>query len=239
MGMAFLLRRLMREGKAYAEAWREYREGRRTEKPQVNRALERLRLVYEGTVPVIVHSASAWGLGETVRLFHDEFGVELVVTHTSFGGFQAGPYAARRPTKVHINIGPRLIDQTTPPDGRLRNMASEYWKDGVRNLSINTDAIGVAYYGGGPPQEHLFYQASMAARHGLEEQAAIRAITLEPARALRIDDRLGSLKKGKDADLVLKRGALLDVTSPVDMVLIDGKIVFERPGHGITVTRRR
>ena len=63
----------------------------------------------------------------------------------------------------------------------------------------------------------------------------MHAVTIAPARALKIDDRVGSLKVGKDADLVLKRGALLDVTAPVDMVIIDGNIVFEREDSGIVV----
>lgn len=235
MGMTYLLRRLLRDGKAYAEAWREYEAGTRTEKPLFRRDLERVRLVFEGKIPVINHTYSGWGVAEAVRLFKDEFGLDLIATHTAFGGFEVGEYAAARHSQVSINIGPRLVEYRRPGDGRVRNMASEYYKRGVRNLSINTDAVGF-YYSMLSPQQHLFFQAAMAAHHGLEEQAAARAITLEPARALSIDDRVGSLKAGKDGDLVIKRGTLLDVTAPVDMVLVNGKIAFTRQGCGIAVT---
>ena len=74
----------------------------------------------------------------------------------------------------------------------------------------------------------------MSARFGLDDLLAMRAITIEPARALGIDDRVGSLEVGKDADIVVKKGSLLDVTTPVDMVLIDGQVVYERAGTDLT-----
>jgi imidazolonepropionase-like amidohydrolase len=58
----------------------------------------------------------------------------------------------------------------------------------------------------------------------------MKAITINSARALAIDDRVGSLEAGKDADIVIKKGSLLDVTTPVDLVLINGKIVYQREG---------
>jgi imidazolonepropionase-like amidohydrolase len=236
MGMAYLLRRHLREGKAYAAAWREYEEGKRTEKPALRRDLERIRLVFAGKVPVINHTYSGWGVAESIRLFREEFGLDLIATHTAFGGFQSGAYAAERATQVHINIGPRLVEYRALRDGKIHNMASEYYKRGVRNLSINTDAFSFSYTRLSPLQ-HLFYQAATAAHYGLEELAALRAITLEPARALNIDDRVGSLKVGKDADVVIKGGTFLDVTAPVDMVLIDGAVVFQRDGSGISIKK--
>ena len=70
----------------------------------------------------------------------------------------------------------------------------------------------------------------MSARLGLDEQEALKAITINSARALGVDDRIGSLEVGKDADIVIKKGSLLDPTTPVDVVLINGKIVYQRKG---------
>jgi len=234
MGMAYLLRRLLREGKAYAGKWRAWREGKLKQKPKLRPELEAVRLVFEGKVPVINHTYSGWGVAEAIRLFHDEFNLHLIVTHTAFGGFQVGEYAARRSTRVFVNIGPRLVEYNRPPDGRLHGMGAEYYKRGVRNLSINTDSVGYAFMRISP-QEHLFFQASMAARYGLKEEAALRAITIEPARALMIEDRVGSLKVGKDADMVIKYGSLLEVTTPVDMVIVNGRIAYRREGCDILV----
>ena len=55
---------------------------------------------------------------------------------------------------------------------------------------------------------------------------ALRAITIDAARICRVDDRLGSLKAGKDADIVLYRGNPLEIASSVHMTLINGEIVW-------------
>jgi hypothetical protein len=180
----------------------------------------------------MVHTAEAWGLMQTLRMFHDEFHFDTIATHTSFCGYLVGEEAGRR-NKAHVNIGPRLVEFTrfgTPHDGRFHGMAANYHELGVSNLSINTDAVGW----GGLSQEDLAFQASMSARFGLDDILAMRAITIEPARALGIDDRVGSLEVGKDADIVVKKGSLLDVTTPVDMVLINGQVVYERTGTDLT-----
>ncbi len=235
MGMAYMLRRLLTEGREYAAAWREYEEGKRKDRPAVRRDLERVRLAFEGKIPVINHTYSGWGVAEAIRLFHDEFGLTIIATHVAYGGCQAGEYAASRATRVHIDVGPHLLELYRTGDGRVRGIATEFWERGVRNLSLNTDSFTL-FYAMLSPQQHLFFQASMAAHFGLPEQAALRAITIEPARALGIAGRVGSLAPGKDADIVLKRGELLDVTSPVDMVLVGGAVAFRREGCGVTVT---
>jgi imidazolonepropionase-like amidohydrolase len=107
-------------------------------------------------------------------------------------------------------------------------MGAEYSKAGVKNLSINTDSVGWSSWIA--PQEELSFQASMSAHLGLDDQEALKAITINAARALDIDDRVGSLEVGKDADIVIKKGSLLDHTTPVDLVLINGKIVYQRKG---------
>jgi imidazolonepropionase-like amidohydrolase len=66
----------------------------------------------------------------------------------------------------------------------------------------------------------------------------MKAITINSARALGIDDRVGSLEVGKDADIVIKRGTLLDVTTPVDLVLVNGRIAYQRDGTNVVVKRR-
>ena len=122
---------------------------------------------------------------------------------------------------LHVNVGPRLLDFGFSQDNRFYGLTAEYKKAGVGNLSINTDA---GWWG----QEELSLQAAMSARLGLDEITALKAITINSARALDIDDRVGSLAVGKDADIVIKDGSLLDMTTPVDMVFINGEIAYRR-----------
>ena len=63
-------------------------------------------------------------------------------------------------------------------------------------------------------------------RHGATPAEALRAVTLTPAEILGVADRMGSLEKGKDANLVVLSGEPHDVTTRVEKVMIDGRWVF-------------
>lgn len=228
MGMSWMLRHILDQAKDYTESWRAYEQGKASEKPAYRPELEKMRKAFAGEIPTIVHTAEAWGLMQTLRMFHDEYDFGVIATHTSFCGYLVGREAGKR-GKTHVNIGPRLVEFFrfgAPNDGRFHGMGAEYHGLGVKNLSINTDAVGW----GGLSQEDLAFQAAMSARLGLDDRLAMRAITIEPARALGIDDRVGSLEVGKDADLVIKKGSLLDVATPVDLVLIEGSVAYQRGG---------
>ncbi|WP_289149331.1 amidohydrolase [uncultured Dubosiella sp.] len=85
-------------------------------------------------------------------------------------------------------------------------------------FSITTDSPVV-------PQEYLPLCAALAHKEGLPEAACIEAITLSPAKILKIDDRVGSIRIGKDADLILCSASLLDPQNEIKAVFIDGQKV--------------
>ena len=233
MGMSWSLRQILKQAKQYTDAWQAYEQGRRKEKPQYRPELEKMRKVFNGKIPTINHTYSPWGVMQTMRMFNDENKLNVIPTHTAYGGFLVGREAAKR-DGVSINIGPRVVEFSRPTyDGRFHGMAAEYNKAGVKNLSINTDSVGWSSWIA--PQEELSFQAAMSAHLGLDDMEALKAITINSARALEIDDRIGSLEVGKDADIVIKKGSLLDSTTPVDLVLINGKIVFQRKGVSLVV----
>lgn len=66
-----------------------------------------------------------------------------------------------------------------------------------------------------------------AAKCGLSEEIVLRAVTLSAAEILKIEDRVGGIESGKDADLILLDGEPLDIMTHVKAVFIDGKIVFK------------
>ncbi len=237
MAMAWMLRQFLATAKAYTDAWAAYENDPNGPQPKIQPEWENMRLVFEGKIPTIIHTYEGWGVMETIRLFFDENNLKTIPTHTAGGGYQVGHEAGRR-DNVHINIGPRLQEITWRgrSDGLVRGMGAEYSSRGVENLSINTDAVGWSHQIA--PQEELSFQAAMSARLGLDEMLAMKGITINSARALGIEDRVGSLEVGKDADMVIKKGSLLDVTSPVDMVLIDGNIVYERKGADLRISKQ-
>jgi len=77
-------------------------------------------------------------------------------------------------------------------------------------------------------ERNLAFQAAMAAAFGLPHEEAIRAVTYYPAKILGIEAELGSLAVGKIADVVVTRGDLLEITSPVVHLMIDGELVDHR-----------
>lgn len=68
--------------------------------------------------------------------------------------------------------------------------------------------------------------AGLAAREGLGEHNALRAITIDAAHICGVDNRLGSIKEGKDADIIIYEGNPLEIASKLYMTIVDGKIVW-------------
>ena len=76
--------------------------------------------------------------------------------------------------------------------------------------------------------QYLPLCAALAAKEGLSDYDALRAITIDAARICRVDNRLGSLAAGKDADLCLWDGNPLEIRSSVVKTLINGSVVWEK-----------
>src|SRR4029079_17279968 len=103
--------------------------------------------------------------------------------------------------------------------GLLEENAAILEKAGV-TVAINTDdAITESRF--------LLRTGSIAVRGGMSEAAALKALTLTPAKLMALDHRLGSLEKGKDADFVVLSGAPFSVYTHVKQTWIDGKKVFD------------
>jgi imidazolonepropionase-like amidohydrolase len=186
-----------------------------------------MRGLFQRKWPVIIHTADARDVMATVRIFNDEFNIPCIVSHGEFGGYKSAPEIAKR--NLPANIGPRTYDWTIMvQDGRCYGIAAKYFEAGVKKLSINTDSPVV-------PEEELIVQAAMCVRLGLPEETALRAVTIEPARAALIDHRLGSLEVGKDADIVIWTGNPLDVRNRPLLSMIGGKVAYdERKGRRVT-----
>jgi imidazolonepropionase-like amidohydrolase len=213
MGMHDLLTRTMLTGRDYAAAWRSFAEGRGPQ-PELRPELEQLRRVLDRDVPVIIHTAGARDCVATARMFGDVFQTWMILSHGTFDSHWAASAMAERGTPV--NLGPRMFDLTR--DGRIQGIAAGYWDAGCEDLSINTDAPVIA-------PEQLSLQAAMAVRLGLPYEAALRGLTIVPARQVGIDDRVGSLSPGKDADFIVTRGEPLDPRYPPELVFLEGRLV--------------
>ncbi len=76
------------------------------------------------------------------------------------------------------------------------------------------------------PINFLIHEASLAVKEGLDPVVALEALTINPAAIFGLDDRLGSLAPGKDADLAIWSGDPLDLDSRAEEVFVDGRLVY-------------
>jgi imidazolonepropionase-like amidohydrolase len=173
---------------------------------------EPLREAMAGSRPVLAISRTDYDLLTVLRL-----AVEFGYSPTILGGHEAYKVAdALASARVPVVLGPLRING---PYGPERTELA--WN--VAGL-LHEAGVTVALSGG-----DLLEQARFASRFGLPREAALRAITIEPSRALGVDDRLGSIAAGKDADLVALDGDPLEFTTAVRWVMVDGVIRFPRP----------
>ena len=185
------------------------------EPPERDLRWEALGLVLSGEIPWRQHCHRADDIATALRLA-DEFGYRLVIDHGTEAVLLADRLAERG---VPVLIGP-LLTSRSKVELRNRSLANpgRLAAAGVE-LGIITDHPVV-------PIHLLAVQAALAVREGLDPAAALRAVTLTPARVLGLDDRLGSLEPGKHATLCVWSGDPLDARSRVETAWIEGRQVF-------------
>ncbi|MFO1009395.1 MAG: amidohydrolase family protein [Planctomycetota bacterium] len=161
----------------------------------------------------------------TLQIIRREFGIDVYIDHGEWKGYLATPEALE--LGVPAICGPREIDapggRSMDYDGRITGIAGEYQRRGMTLVGFNTDAPVV-------PQDELFLQATMSLHYGFDGRAmqGVRGLTIVPAKVAGIDARVGSLEKGKDADLVVISGDPLDPRSKIERVYVEGRLVHER-----------
>ncbi|RWZ51297.1 amidohydrolase [Halobacillus fulvus] len=166
-------------------------------------------------IPVRIHAHRADDIMTAIR-FAEEFDLDLRIEHCTEGHLIAEHLANR---DLQVSVGPTF---TRASKIELRNKTWQTYHilhDHGIKVSIMTDHPYT-------PIQYLNICAALAAREGLDPEAALRGITIIPARNLGVDDRVGSIEKGKDADLVLWNGHPFEYLSQPVWTMIDGKIVY-------------
>lgn len=205
----------------YAAKWRSYAERQASGEadavmPDRDLAMESLVEVLEGKRTVHFHSHRADDIASTLRL-KEEFGFDLVIQH----GTEAYKIAAKV-KEAGVPVSMTLVDS---PGGKAEavNMIEEgphlLHQGGVKVL-INTDDMITE-------SRTMLRTAAIAIRGGLDVESTLKAITIHPAEALRLDDRVGSLEAGKDADFVVLSGQPFSAYTRVLETYIEGRRVFD------------
>lgn len=205
----------------YQNQWKAYKQkvesGKPPESPpETDIAMEALVEVLEGNRTVHFHCHRADDILSAVRL-SEEFGFDLVLQHVSEGYRIAEELGKRK-----ANVSLTLVDS---PGGKLETAglieenAAILAKAGVR-VAINTDDSVTE-------SRFLLRTGSIALRGGMTEAQALEALTLNPAKMMRLEKRLGSLEKGKDADIVILSGSPFSVYTRVLETWIEGVKRFD------------
>jgi imidazolonepropionase-like amidohydrolase len=168
-------------------------------------------------IPVRIHAHRADDIITAVR-FAEEFNLDLRIEHCTEGHLVASELAG---LGLKVSVGPTLTRRSKV---ELKNKTWNTYKElsahGVE-VSITTDHPYT-------PIQYLNICASLAVREGLPEQKALEGITINPARNLKVDHKLGSIEKGKDADLVLWTHHPFHYLAKPKWTMINGEIVFSQ-----------
>jgi imidazolonepropionase-like amidohydrolase len=214
MATAAILRESLIKAKNYL-AKKEKAKDDSSKMPEYNMKMEELSKVINKQIPLKAHAHRADDILTALRIAK-EFDVDITLDHCTEGhlivdylkeGYQKGTI-----------VGPSLSNRSKV---ELQNLTFKtpgvLAKEGVK-VAIMTDHPVI-------PIQYLPVCAAMASREGMDEDKALKAITINAAEILGIQDRVGSLEKGKDADIVVYSGHPFDLRNKINMVIIDGEII--------------
>ena len=180
-------------------------------KPAFDMKLQALAPVLRGEIPLKAHAHQANDILTALRVAR-EFGVRLTLEHVTEGALIVDELAK---ADVPLAVGP-TFGQPTKIELRHKSWTTPAILNAAGcRVSIITDSPITQ-------QSHLRFCAAMAIENGMPEFDALRAITLNPARHIGVEDRVGSLEAGKDADLVVTDGSLFSMQTRVLETWIDG-----------------
>lgn len=176
--------------------------------------------VFEGKIPLKAHVHRVDDIFTAIRI-GKEFGLKMTLDHCSEGHLIAEELAKEGFPAI---VGPDLSSRSKI---EVQNVA--FKTAGI----LSTAGVKVAVTTDHPVSliQSLPICAGLCVKSGMDEDEALRAITIHAAQICNVADRVGSLEVGKDADIVIFDGNPLEVSSEVFYTLIDGEIAYCREKH--------
>lgn len=211
MGAAALIRETLLKAQAYAaKIERAEREGESA--PERDLRLEPILRALRGEQKTRIHAHAAQDIVTAVRLAR-EFGLDVVIEHAT-EGWKIADFLARE--NVPVSVGPFHVGRPKIEMAPLTLKAPGILARAGVSVAIHMDATSSTAY--------LPIFAGLAVREGMDATAALEAITITAARITGVDDRVGSLERGKDADVLVLSGHPFDLMTRVERVYINGAL---------------
>ena len=211
MATAAIIREALAQAARYGADKKRAAEDEDVDEPEYDIKCEALLPVVEGRLPVHFHAHRADDIFTAQRLAK-EFGLRYVIVHGTEAHLCADLLAQ---DGVPVLCGPLLCDRSKPELRQLTPANPGIVRRAGAAIGIITDHPVI-------PLQYLGVCAGLAVREGLPHEEALRAITIGPAQICGIDDRVGSIRVGKDADLVLFPGDPLTVAARPRAVFVGG-----------------
>ena len=211
MQISALLRETLSKTKEYI-AKKEAANNDLSKMPAYDQKLEAMIPVIKKEIPLKCHAHRADDILTAIRIAK-EYDIKITLDHTTDA---RSILPQIKESGFPCICGPALTHKSKY---ELANMSfetpNELYKAGIL-FSIVTDSPVV-------PQQYLSLSAALAVKAGLPEYEGIKAITINPAKILGLDNRIGSIKEGKDADFIICTKNILDTTNEIKDVYINGK----------------
>ena len=185
-----------------------------TKQPKFDMKSEALIPVLKKEIPLKAHAHRADDIMTALRIAK-EFDLKITIEHCTEGHLIVDEL---KEANVPVAVGPTLTNAS-----KVELLNKSWTTPGILAeaglpVSIITDAPVI-------PQQYLTLCAGLAVKAGMDPFKALQAITINPARHIGIEDRVGSLEAGKDADVVLTSGDPMVSDTVVKYVIVDGKVL--------------
>ncbi len=214
MATASILRETLFKAQKYYE---DVERGKKEpdDKPEFDMKLDAMLPLMDKEIPLKAHAHRADDIFTALRIAK-EFNLDITLDHCTEGHLIADDLSKENKPAL---IGPSLSEKSKYELKNLTFDTPRALQEAGVLIAIITDSPVI-------PLQYLSLVAGLAVKSGLKEEEAWKAITINPAKITGIDDKVGSIKEGKDADIVIFEGnPLRNIDSKPRKVIINGKII--------------
>ncbi len=239
MGVIAFLRQSLLDAQHYREEWDRYNKSPRgMQRPQVDKSLAALQPVIKGEMPVIFNVSSVREIERAVSLA-EEFKLKYLIAGAG-QSYQNADYLKSKNATVLLSLSfPQKPAGLEDPESESLRTLRDRADAPKAAAALHKAGVKFAFTSGTltRPADFLV-NAARAIEAGLPKDEALKALTIYPAQIFGVSEQLGSIEKGKIANLIVTSGDVFARETKVRHVFVDGKYFVpkadapQRPGGG-------